>query len=123
MLEPVEMKDFFIVFFSGAMIIVTGGLYALLFAMSRLQGRPGLMTAAYASYVVLVASVWTLGAAAHLRGYWWALIAAMLVGYLLAPHGVWKLCEGTHGAGVRRGSLACADRDAALSEGRKQGEC
>jgi len=24
------------------------------------------------------------------------LLVAMLVGYLLAPHGIWHLCEGTH---------------------------
>ncbi len=97
MLEPVELKDFFIVFFAGAMVIVAGGLYALMFAWSRIQSKPALMRFAYAAYVVLFVAVLVLGSAAHLHGYWWVLVIAMLLGYLLAPHGIWRLCEGTHG--------------------------
>jgi len=40
MIEPVELQDFFVVFFSGAMVIMAGALYALLFAWSRLQSKP-----------------------------------------------------------------------------------
>jgi len=98
MIEPVELKDFFIVFFSGAMIIMSGALYALLFAWSRLQSKPWMMAAAYGSYGILFISILTLGSAAHLNGFWWWLVIAMLVGYLLAPHGIWKLCVGTHTA-------------------------
>lgn len=96
MLEPVELKDFFIVFFSSAMVILAGALYALLFAWSRLQSKRWLMALAYGSYGILVASVLTLGFAAHLHGFWWWLVIAMLGGYLLAPHGIWKLCVNTH---------------------------
>lgn len=96
MLEPVELKDFFIVFFSGAMVIMAGALYALLFAWSRLQSKPWMMTLAYLSYIVLFISVMALGSAAHLTGFWWWLVITMLIGYLLAPHGIWKLCEATH---------------------------
>ena len=98
MIEPVELKDFFTVFFSGAMIIMTGALYALLFAWSQLQSKPWLMVLAYSSYGILFISVLTLGSAAHLNGYWWWLVITMLVGYLLAPHGIWKLCVGTYAA-------------------------
>ncbi|MBN4073406.1 hypothetical protein JYT23_01070 [Mariprofundus ferrooxydans] len=96
MIEPVELQDFFIVFFSGAMVIIAGALYALLFAWSRLQSKPWMMVLAYGSYGILFISVLTLGSAAHLNGYWRWLIVIMLVGYLLAPHGIWKLCVGTH---------------------------
>ncbi|RLL54776.1 hypothetical protein D8Y20_03085 [Mariprofundus sp. EBB-1] len=96
MIEPVELQDFFIVFFSGAMIIMTGALYALFFAWSRLQAKPWLMSLAYISYAALFVSVLTLAAAAHLYGFWWWLVVIMLVGYLFAPHGIWKLCVGTH---------------------------
>jgi len=96
MIEPVELQDFFIVFFSGAMVIIAGALYALLFAWSRLQSKPWMMVLAYCSYGILFISVLTLGSAAHLYGYWRWLIVIMLVGYLLAPHGIWKLCVGTH---------------------------
>jgi len=98
MIEPVELKDFFIVFFSGAMVIIAGGLYALLFAWSRLQSKPWMMVSAYGAYGILFVSVLTLGSATHLNGFWWWLVVAMLVGYLLAPHGIWRLCVGTHGA-------------------------
>ncbi|MBN4061472.1 MAG: hypothetical protein COB41_10445 [Proteobacteria bacterium] len=97
MIEPVELQDFFIVFFSGAMVIMAGALYALLFAWSRLQSKPWLMVLAYGSYGILVISVLTLGSAAHLNGFWRWLVVAMLIGYLLAPHGIWRLCVGTHG--------------------------
>jgi len=96
MLEPVELKDFFIVFFSGAMVIMSGALYALLFAWSRLQSKPWMMGLAYLSYLALFVSVMVLGNAAHLYGFWWWLVVAMLLGYLLAPHGIWKLCVATH---------------------------
>jgi len=105
MLQPVEMQDFFIVFFSSAMVIMAGALYALLFAWSRLQKKPLLMFFAYASYAVLFVSVLVLSYAAHLFGFWWWLVLFMLIGYLLAPHGIWKLCEATHavhGADMRQ---------------------
>lgn len=98
MLEPVELKDFFIVFFSGAMVIMAGALYALLFAWSRLQSKPWMMFFAYLSYGILFISVLTLASAAHLHGFWWWLVVIMLVGYLFAPHGIWNLCESTHAA-------------------------
>lgn len=99
MIEPVELQDFFITFFSGAMIIMAGALYALLFAWSRLQSKPWMMALAYGSYGILFISVLTLGSATHLNGFWWGLVIALLVGYLLAPHGIWKLCVGTHATG------------------------
>jgi len=97
MLQPVEMQDFFIVFFSSAMVIMAGALYALLFAWSRLQTKPLLMIFAYISYAALFVSVLVLASAAHLQGFWWWLVIIMLLGYFLAPHGIWKLCTGTHG--------------------------
>jgi hypothetical protein len=103
MIEPVALKDFFLTFFSAAMVVLTGALYALLFAYSRVKQRPRLMPLAYAAYLGLVASVLVLGTAAHLFAsvFWISIVAAMLVGYLLAPHAVWHLCVGTH-AGERQ---------------------
>lgn len=98
MLEPVALKDFFITFFSAAMVIMSGGLYALLFAYARLRCRPRFMGLAYASYAVLVVSVLTLATVANLFNstFWITIVALMLVGYLLAPHAIWHLCVGTH---------------------------
>lgn len=98
MIEPVELANFFTVFFSAASVILFGAGYALLFAWSRVSARPRLMPLAYAAYLGLAASVITLGLAANLfnSGFWTFIVLLMLVGYLLAPHAVWHLCVGTH---------------------------
>ncbi len=97
MIEPVELQNFFIAFFSAAMVIVTGALYALLFAWSKVYRRGWVMPLAYGAYALLVTSVLVLARVMNLNGFWWIVVMTMLVGYLLAPHGVWRLCVGTHG--------------------------
>jgi uncharacterized membrane protein len=98
MIEPVALKDFFLTFFSAAMVILTGALYALLFAYARVRQRPRLMPLAYAAYLGLVASVLVLALVANLfaTAFWTFIVALMLLGYLLAPHAIWHLCIGTH---------------------------
>lgn len=97
MIEPVHLADFFAVFFSAAMVILFGALYALLFAFSKVKASPGLMPLAYLSYLGLVASVLVLARAAHLEGAFWnSVVALMLAGYLAAPHAIFRLCVGTH---------------------------
>jgi hypothetical protein len=98
MIEPVALKDFFLTFFSAAMVIMTGALYALLFAYARVKQRPRLMPLAYLAYLGLFASVVVLAFAANLfsSGFWIFIVLLMLIGYLLAPHAIWHLCVGTH---------------------------
>lgn len=98
MIEPVALQDFFLSFFSAAMVILCGALYALLFAYARVRQRPRLMPLAYLAYLGLVASVLVLATVANLfaTGFWTLIVALMLVGYLLAPHAIWHLCAGTH---------------------------
>jgi hypothetical protein len=98
MLEPVKLANFFIVFFSAAMVILFGASYALLFAWSRVKARPRLLLLAYAAYAGLVFSVITLAFAANLfnNGFWAFIVLLMLAGYLVAPHAIWQLCVGTH---------------------------
>lgn len=98
MVEPVALANFFTVFFSAAMVIMTGALYALLFAFSRVKRLPRLMPMAYLAYLGLFASVLTLANAANLfhSTFWTAIVGLMLLGYLLAPHAIWHLCVGTH---------------------------
>ena len=98
MIEPVAVKDFFLTFFSAAMVILSGALYALLFAYARVRQRPRLMPLAYLAYLGLVVSVLVLAIVANLfsTGFWAFVVTLMLVGYLLAPHGIWHLCVGTH---------------------------
>jgi len=98
MIQPVDLADFFTVFFSAALVILFGALYALLFAYARVKSVPRLMQAAYAAYAGLFVSVLVLGDAANLfhTAFWTFIVMLMLVGYLVAPHAIWHLCVGTH---------------------------
>lgn len=97
MIEPVALKDFFITFFSSALIILAGASYALLFAWSRINAHAGIKIAALASYAVLLVSVLELTRAAQFHGYWLIISVAMVIGYFFAPIGIWHLCVKTHG--------------------------
>ena len=96
MLEPVAQDGLLTAAIAGALVVLAGAGYALLFALSRLMNRPALLYAAYVCYLVLATSVLFLAAALSLYGYWWILVGLMLAGYLLAPHGIWQLCVATH---------------------------
>lgn len=98
MIEPASLGNFFTIFFTSAMVIMLGALYALLFAFSRLKGDKRLMPLAYLSYAGLLISTLFLADAANLlkHPFWTVIVAFMLVGYLLAPHAIWHLCVGTH---------------------------
>lgn len=96
MLEPVALKDFFITFFSSALIIMAGASYALLFAWSKINGSFRLRLAAWAAYVVLLLAVVTLSRAANFSGYWLLISVLMVLGYFFAPIGIWHLCAQTH---------------------------
>jgi hypothetical protein len=54
------------------------------------------MPLAYGAYILLAVFVALLADATHLTGFWQWVVYTMLLGYLLAPHGIWHLCEGTH---------------------------
>jgi hypothetical protein len=97
MIEPVELQDFFVTFFASAMVILFGATYAGLYAWAKLRGKPTVMGWAFASYAALAAAVFALAKATHLNGEWQLLVGLMLVGYLLAPMGIWKLCAASHG--------------------------
>ncbi|HCI53102.1 MAG TPA: hypothetical protein DE312_07290 [Gallionella sp.] len=100
MIEPASLGNFFTIFFTSAMVIMLGALYALLFAFSRLRGDKRLMPLAYLSYAGLLIAALFLADAANLlkHPFWATIVAFMLGGYLLAPHAIWHLCVGTHGA-------------------------
>lgn len=98
MIEPASLANFFTVFFSAAMVILLGALYALLFAYSRVKGDARLMPLAYLAYAGLFVSTLFLADAANLLKHpaWAVIVVFMLAGYLLAPHAIWHLCVGTH---------------------------
>jgi len=96
MIDPVEMQNFFTAFFSGAMVIVFGAVYALLLAWGRLKSSNSFIAGAYVFYALLVVSVLFLSEAMNFDGFWNLITVTMLLGYLVAPHGIWILCRDTH---------------------------
>ncbi len=98
MIEPASLSSFFTIFFASAMVILLGALYALLFAYARIRRVRWLMSMAYLSYAGLFVSTLILAQAANLLSHplWATVVGCMLLGYLLAPHGIWHLCVGTH---------------------------
>lgn len=96
MIEPVALQDFFITFFSSALIILAGASYALLFAWSKVNPNFRIKCAAYVAYAVLIISVAELTRAAQFHGYWLIISGVMVIGYFFAPIGIWHLCVKTH---------------------------
>ena len=89
---------------AAALVVMSGGAYAAMFALGRLRGSRLLLGTGYACYAALVLSSWMLASALTLEGRWQALVPLLLLGYLIAPHVIWKLCVATHAE--RRGSHA-----------------
>ena len=96
MIEPVALDNFFIAFFSAAMVILLGASYALCFTIAKIKNRRLYMVIAYLCYGLLTVNVFLLSYALNLQGFWQIIVWLMLAGYLLAPHGIWHLCCGTH---------------------------
>jgi hypothetical protein len=96
MIEPVAPDQFPVAFLSAAAVILSGAGYAACFAWGRLRQQRAPMIAAYACYGVLAGAVALLADAANLQGNWRLLTGLMLLGYLLAPHGIWRLCDASH---------------------------
>lgn len=96
MIEPIALKDFFISFFTAALIILAGAGYALLYAWSKIKSNSRIKWAAYVCYVVLLVSVAVLTRAANFSGVWLILSVVMVIGYFFAPIGIWHLCVKTH---------------------------
>ena len=96
MIEPVELKDFFITFFSAALIIMAGASYALLFAWSKVNSNRRIKISSYVAYSVLLVAVYRLSLATHLTGHWQIISYLMVIGYFFAPIGIWYLCKKTH---------------------------
>lgn len=90
---------------AGGLIVLFGAGYALLFALGKLRRSPAAHATSYVSYGLLTVSVYVLSDRLALEGPWLALVVVILVGYLLAPPAIWRLCVGTHEAhGVSRRS-------------------
>ncbi|HEY5623579.1 MAG TPA: hypothetical protein VIV14_07440 [Gammaproteobacteria bacterium] len=81
---------------AGAMIVISGGLYALLLALGRLRESRRLETLSNFAYLVLALFVVVLAESLALERSWYPVVAVMLVGYLVAPRCIWRLTQSTH---------------------------
>jgi len=88
---------------AGAMVVVSGGLYALFLALGRLRPSRRLAALATGAYVALVAFAFLLAVSLKLTPAWYAVIAVMLAGYWLAPKAIWHLTAATHAGGHGEG--------------------
>ncbi len=96
MIEPVATQDLMAAAIAGALIVLFGALYALFFALARLQDNKKYLITAYAAYAVLVLAVVVLMRTLNMTGFWQLVAAVMIVGYFVAPRFVWRLCVSTH---------------------------
>ncbi len=81
---------------AGALVVLMGALYAVLFAFGRLWNKTILLVLAYSSFGLLTASVLVLANTLNLNGTWQLVSVTLLLGYLLAPQAIWQLSVGTH---------------------------
>ena len=98
MIEPVATQDLMAAAIAGAMIVLFGALYALFFALARLQNKTSYMVTAYAAYALLVLAVAVLMRTLNMTGIWQLVAAVMVIGYFVLPRVVWRLCVETHEA-------------------------
>lgn len=96
LIEPVALSDFFLSFFSAAMIIFTATLYAALYAWAKIRASRGMYIGAGLAYLALLVCVGAFSMVNHLNGHWLWLSATMTIGYALMPSAIWHLCVATH---------------------------
>ena len=70
MIDPVNLVNFFIAFFSAAMVIFMGAAYALFFAVAKIHRRILYEVCSYICYGFLGVSVYFMADALNLHGYW-----------------------------------------------------
>jgi hypothetical protein len=81
---------------AAALIVLSGALYALFFALGRLRASVVLGRAAWVAYGALVISSALLGRVLGLEGAWLSVVGVILIGYLVAPYAIWHLSVATH---------------------------
>jgi hypothetical protein len=96
MMEPVGIDFLLQAVVSAALIVLFGTGYAAAYAWFRLSSQRYILLLACCCYFLLVAATLNLAVVCHLAGLWQALVGLMLLGYLLAPHCIWRLYIRTH---------------------------
>jgi hypothetical protein len=91
-----DAADMLVGALTGAMVVVSGALYALFLAIARLRASRALARLSVAAYLVLVVCALLLSSSLALSPIWYVVVAVMLAGYWLAPRAIWRLTEATH---------------------------
>jgi hypothetical protein len=107
LIEPLETTGVLITSFSTALVIASGTLYILLFSLSHLRKKPGMLILAYACFAVLLANVLALATLLYLDSYQLAQVLVVLLAYLLLPHAVRRLVARTAGGKPVSRSSCC----------------
>lgn len=94
--QAIEVNSILLATMAGAMVVLAGALYAAAFAIGKFSKNPSLVNLSYLFYAVLVVATLVLARTLGFSGVWNWVAVVMLVGYLVAPQAIWKLCVGTH---------------------------
>ncbi len=79
-------------------IVFSAAAYALSYAFWRQRTDARFLICAAASYLMLMFAAGVLQYQLQLTGIWVALIACLLIGYLISPALIWRLSAATHDA-------------------------
>lgn len=96
MIEPVSVDFLLRAVVSAALVVLFGAGYAASYAWFRLGGKRSMVVLSCLWYLLLVAATMSLAEVCHLVGPWRMLVGLMLLGYLFAPHFIWRLYIRTH---------------------------
>ena len=96
MIEPVALKDFLLVFWISAAIVIFGGSYAGCYAFGVARDSRGLQITGYLFYGALVLCTFVLDQTLHFEGHWRLLSLSLIVGYFWAPRLLLHLTAATH---------------------------
>ena len=97
MVDPGEIKNLLLAFFSAAMIIGSGALYAICVGLAGRMSSIVLERAAVGTFAMLCVFVALFFYAANLHGFWLVLGVLMLAGYWFMPRAILRLVIATHG--------------------------
>ena len=95
-MEAVQFKPIALAALAAGGIVFSGAMYALCYAFWRQRAEPRFLRCAVTSYLALLVAVGVLQQQLDLSGIWIALIACLLVSYLVAPVLIWRLSAATH---------------------------
>lgn len=102
MIEPVAAQNLGLFFVVAAGVVLLGFGYALLYALGRAYPHRGWRYGALLAYALLVLAVLALVRLGNWSGLWRVLAGFLLLGYGLAPIGIFRLMATTHRNEQRR---------------------